>query len=64
MNKFFSSQRICIGHNSARPWFLQLKNVGESCWVGATGQMPYSEGGGARTIYSTYLGPRLLSWPT
>lgn len=26
--------------------------------------MPHSEGGGARTIYTAYLGLRLPSWPT
>nr|XP_035949275.1 sodium bicarbonate transporter-like protein 11 isoform X7 [Halichoerus grypus]XP_035949276.1 sodium bicarbonate transporter-like protein 11 isoform X7 [Halichoerus grypus] len=53
-----------MGRNSAGPWFLQLKNVGESRWVGAASWLPYSDWGWAGTRHSAHLGLRLPSWPT
>lgn len=53
-----------MGRNSAGPWFLQLKNVGESRWVEAASWLPYSDWGWAGTRHLAHLGLRLPSWPT
>lgn len=53
-----------MGQNRAGPWFLQLKNVGESRWVGAAGWRQYSAWGWAGTRHSAHLGLRLPSRPT